>query len=60
VITVSPGDAKVESGTDGTFSLDLAPGKYKITVKAGSYATQELDVTIEPNGVAIKNIDLHK
>lgn len=60
MITVSPGDAKVESGRDGTFSLDLAPGKYKITVKAGSYATQDLDVTIEPNGVAIKNIDLHK
>jgi len=59
-ITVTPGDIKVESAADGTFSIDLAPGKYKITVKAGSFASQELDVTIEPNGVAIKNIDLHK
>jgi len=33
---------------------------YRITVKAGSYASQDLEVTIEPNGVAIKNIDLHK
>jgi len=59
-ITVSPGDVKVETAADGTFSIDLAPGKYKITVKAGSFASQDLDVTIEPNGVAIKNIDLHK
>lgn len=59
-ITVSPGNAKVESSADGTFTLDLAPGQYKITVKAGSFASQDLDVTIEPNGVAIKNIDLHK
>lgn len=59
-ITVSPGDVKAETAADGTFSIDLAPGKYKITVKAGSFASQDLDVTIEPNGVAIKNIDLHK
>jgi hypothetical protein len=59
-ITVSPGDKKVETGEDGTFTLDLAPGTYKIKVQAGGFAVQELDVTIDPNGVAIKNIDLHK
>lgn len=59
-ITVTPGNAKVESGADGTFTLDLAPGQYRISVKAANFASQELDVTVEPNGVAIKNIDLHK
>jgi carboxypeptidase family protein len=59
-ITVTPGNTKVESTADGTFTLDLAPGQYKITVKVGGFASQDLDVTIEPNGVAIKNIDLHK
>jgi hypothetical protein len=59
-ITVSPGNAKAETAADGTFTIDLAPGTYKITVKAGSFASQDLDVVIEPNGVAIKNIDLHK
>ena len=60
VITVSPGDKKVESGADGTFTIDLAPGSYKITVKATGFAPQDLDVNIQPDGVAIKNIDLHK
>jgi hypothetical protein len=59
-VTVAPGNAKGETAADGTFSIDLAPGTYKITVKAPGYASQDLDVTIETNGVAIKNIDLHK
>lgn len=59
-ITVTPGSAHVESGADGTFKLDLAPGKYKVTVKAPGLATQELDVTIDPNGVAIKELVLHR
>ncbi len=59
-ITVTPGDQKFETGPDGNGQLDLAPGQYKITVKAPGLASQELDVTIDPEGVAIKNIDLHK
>lgn len=59
-ITVAPGSAHVESGADGTFKLDLAPGKYKVTVRAPGLAPQELDVTIDPNGVAIKELVLHR
>jgi hypothetical protein len=59
-IKVSPGDAKATTAADGTFSIDLAPGTYKITVTKTGLKTQELDVTIDPNGVAIKNIDLQK
>ena len=60
VVTITPGDKKVETAADGTFTIDLAPGTYKIKVQAAGFAVQELDVTIDPNGVAIKNIDLHK
>jgi hypothetical protein len=59
-ISVSPGDRKTESGADGTFMIDLAPGKYRVTVKAPGMAAQELDVTIDPNGVALKEFVLHK
>lgn len=57
-ITIEPGGAKVESDEEGTFQIDLAPGQYKIKVSAPNLKPQELDVTIDPNGVAIKNIDL--
>jgi hypothetical protein len=60
VITVEPGGLKVESDEEGNFKLPLAPGQYKIKVVAEKLKPQELDVTIETNGVAIKNIDLQK
>ncbi len=57
-ITIEPGSLKTESQADGSFQINLAPGSYKIKVSAPGKTTQELDVTIETNGVAIKNIDL--
>lgn len=59
-ITVVGGRAKAETAADGTFTIDLAPGQYKIKVTAKGLKDQELDVTIDPNGVAIKNIDLQR
>jgi len=59
-ISVSPGDAKASTAADGTFSIDLAPGTYKVTVTKNGLKTQTLDVKIDPNGVAIQNIDLQK
>ena len=35
------------------------PGQYKVTAKIGN-STQELDVTIDPNGVALKEFVLKK
>lgn len=59
-VTIEPGDVTATSGPDGKFSVDLPPGHYKITVTARGLAQQQLDVNIDPNGVAIKNIELHK
>jgi hypothetical protein len=57
---VARGEDKAETASDGTFKIVLAPGQYKIKVTAKGLKDQELDVTIDPNGVAIKNIDLQK
>jgi Carboxypeptidase regulatory-like domain len=59
-VTIEPGGVTATSGPDGKFSVDLPPGHYKITVTARGLAQQQLDVNIDPNGVAIKNIELHK
>jgi hypothetical protein len=59
-VAIEGSDKKFDSGADGVGQLDVPPGTYKITVNAPGYAAQELDVTIEPNGVVFKNIDLHK
>jgi len=59
-VTVDPGGVTQTTGSDGKFTVDLPPGRYKITVTAKGLAQQQLDVNIEQNGVAIKNIDMHK
>jgi hypothetical protein len=59
-VTIEPGGVTATSGQDGKFTVDLPPGQYKLTVNARGLAQQQLDVTIDPNGVAIKNIELHK
>ncbi len=59
-IKVEPGSKSVTTAADGTFEVDLPPGTYKIKASAAGLADQELDVTIDPNGVALKNIELHK
>lgn len=59
-VTIEPGGVTATSGADGKFTVDLPPGHYKLTVNARGLAQQTLDVNIEQNGVAIKNIELHK
>ena len=59
-VTLEPGGVTATSGPDGKLSIDLAPGRYKLTVAARNLAPQQLDVIIEQNGVTIKNIELHK
>lgn len=59
-VTIEPGGVTATSGADGKLQVDLPPGHYKLTVTARGLAQQQLDVNIDPNGVAIKNIELHK
>ncbi len=59
-VKIEPGAKTATSDAEGKFEVDLAPGTYKIKVSSPGLADQELDVTIDPNGVAIKNIELHK
>ncbi len=58
-IVVEPGGLTATSGPDGTFQIDLAPGQYTLTVTAVGLREQQIDMTIEPDGVALKTIELH-
>ncbi len=50
----------VRTEADGTFAVVLPPGAYNATVTADGMSVQTLEVVIEANGVAIKNVDLRK
>ncbi|MBA3462616.1 MAG: carboxypeptidase regulatory-like domain-containing protein [Deltaproteobacteria bacterium] len=56
-VKIEPGGQTATSDAEGKFEVDLQPGSYKIKVSSPGLKDQELDVTIDPNGVAIKNIE---
>jgi hypothetical protein len=60
VVSVSPGDRTAATTADGGFAIDLAPGRYKVKVHAPGFRDQELDVTVDLNGVALKEFVLRE
>lgn len=58
--TATTAEQTVKTEADGTFAVALPPGTYRATVTADGMSPQTLEVVIEANGVAIKNVDLRK
>lgn len=59
-VLVEPLGAELTCDEDGTFQLDVPPGKYTVTVTAPGFAKQTRTVKVEENGVSILNIDLRR
>lgn len=57
-ITVTPGNHTVSAHPDGSFEVELVPGKYVIQFQHASYSTQQRRVDIAERGVVIVNIAL--
>jgi hypothetical protein len=52
--------ATSESGDEGHFEIELAPGRYRVTISAPGYRTHRRDVQVDANGVAILNVDMRE
>jgi hypothetical protein len=50
-----PARRRAESGR---FEVDVPPGRYRVTISAAGYQTQQRKVDIEENGVTVLNVDL--
>lgn len=48
------------SNDDGTVELELAPGKYTITVEAAGHRNHTQAIQVQGNGVSVLNADLRK
>jgi hypothetical protein len=58
----SPGAATPETqrlrAESGRFEIDVAPGRYRVTIAAPGYETQKRKVEVEEDGVTVLNVDL--
>jgi hypothetical protein len=59
-ITVQPGGMQASTAADGTFSLDVTPGKYSVQLRAPGYKSQERDVIVDEDGITVLNVELGK
>jgi hypothetical protein len=59
-LTIEPLGQTITAGDNGSFEIDVAPGKYEVVVRAAGYREQRRSVTIEEGGVLILNVDLRR
>jgi hypothetical protein len=57
-ITISPGDKVVDVSEEGTFSLELAPGRYTVRFDHPDLSAQKRVIRVQDRGVVILNIAL--
>ena len=59
-IRVEPIGVELSSDDTGAFLIDVAPGRYDVTIDAPGHAGQRKQVDVRPDGVVILNADLSK
>lgn len=57
-ISITPGDEVIEVGEDGTFELELKPGRYTLRFEHPDLSPQKRFIRVQDRGVVILNIAL--
>jgi hypothetical protein len=59
-VRVTPGEREVRANSDGAFSVDVPPGKYRVDIWLDGYLPQQRTVKVDKSGVMVLNVDLQK
>jgi hypothetical protein len=57
-IRITPGDHQLEAGSDGSFTIELAPGRYTLELQHPGFAPQQRVIVVRERGVVILNLAL--
>jgi hypothetical protein len=58
VVRVEGLDVSTQTAPDGTFAMDVAPGKYTVVIEAQDWTAQRRKIAVEEEGVTILNVEL--
>ena len=58
MIRVPGAGVQVDTAPDGSFELDVPPGRYQVSVEATGFRSQRRRVRVEDDGVTILQFDL--
>jgi hypothetical protein len=59
-VSITPGEHAVQVSEDGSFAVELAPGRYTVKLEHTSFATQQRVIVLRDRGVVILNIALSR
>src|SRR5690606_35854217 len=57
-VSIEPGAQAVLSDADGSFRVEVPPGKYTVEVSVDGYRTQKLTARVGKDGVVVLNVDM--
>lgn len=57
-VSVEPGALSSETGADGKFAIDVAPGRYTVTLQAKGYKSQTKTCVVDQGGITVLNVEL--
>lgn len=57
-VSIEPGAQAVHSDADGSFRVEVPPGKYTVEVSVDGYRTQKLTARVGKDGVVVLNVDM--
>ena len=57
-VSVEPGALSTQTGADGKFAIDVAPGRYTVTLRAQGYASQTKKCVVDERGITVLNVEL--
>lgn len=57
-VSVEPGALTTETGADGKFAIDVAPGRYSVTLRAQGYKAQTKTCVVDERGITVLNVEL--
>ena len=57
-VTVEPEGLRAVTNADGTFSVQVSPGRHEVRLRAPGYVTQSREVMVDEDGITVLNVEL--